>query len=111
MNELQAKKLERIKHYATRYELVATNKVSGQKLLVGYCAKGRNGLFKMVAKNGEDAVKYFGNGVDNIHFAKKAADGATMGDWVIKFSGRTQREAILGGELEWFADALGKVVA
>ena len=97
-------KLERIKNRTTKYELVAVNKTTGQKLLVGDTRKGRAGLFAMVQKNAADAVRIFGNGVDNIEFGTKVSDGATMGDWVIKFSGRTQREAIIAGELNFFAE-------
>lgn len=99
-------KLARIKNRTTKYELVATNKTTGQKVLVGYTQKGRPGLLNMLRKNAEEAVALLAGGVDRIDFAKKASDGATMGDWLINFSGRTQREAIIGGELVFFVDAL-----
>jgi hypothetical protein len=61
----------------------------------------------MVAHNGKDAVALLGGGVDNIYFEKKASDGAVMGDWSIKFSGRTKRQAVVEGELAFFIDVIG----
>lgn len=98
MTKLQ--RLEALKHYSSRYELVATHP-DGRKVLVGYTPRrGRSGLFDMLAKNGVAWVKFSGS--ENITFGKRVADGAISGKWSINFSGRTQREAICNGELPFF---------
>lgn len=96
--------LARIARYSTKYELAATNNTTGEKVLVGYTRKGRNGLFASITRHADAAVRFFG--CEAITFAKRAADGATMGEWSIKFSGRTQRDAIIEGELPFFLTLL-----
>lgn len=94
-------RLARLKNYRTRYELIATN-ADGRKVLVRYTSRvGRRGLYDALTQDAEQICQFFGT--DSIHFGKRAADGATMGEWTIKFSGRTQREAILCGELPFYA--------
>lgn len=93
--ELTAK-LARLKNFHTRYEIVATK--DGQKILAGYTARrGRRGLLGMLSMHAAAWTALTGDNA--IQFAKRTADGGTMGGWKINFSGRTQREAILGGEL------------
>lgn len=100
MTALQ-QRLKSLKYHATKYEIVATHK-DGRKVLVGYTPrKGRQGLWAMVAKNATAWIAFSGEG--SLTFAKRAADGATAGDWNINFSGRTQRDAIINGELPFFA--------
>jgi len=99
LSDAQIARLERLKHYSTRYELVAAHP-DGRKILVGYTRKGRDGLLSMMRKNGPAWVKF--SGCEDIHFAKRTAEGATSGDWKVNFSGRTQREAIMNGELPFF---------
>lgn len=102
-------KLIRIRNYGTRYELVASHP-DGRKVLVGYTPRrGRSGLFDMLAKNGEAWVKF--SGAENITFGKRVSDGAVSGEWSIKFSGRTQRDAICNGELPFFPRELEKATA
>ncbi len=85
----------------TRYEIVATNAKDGRKVLVGYTPrKGREGIFQMLAKNGEAWVKF--SGAEDITFGKRVSDGAVSGDWKLNFSGRTQRDARTEGELVFF---------
>jgi hypothetical protein len=43
-------------------------------------------------------------GTSDITFAKRAGDGATMGPWRIRWTGRTQREAANMGRLPWIGD-------
>jgi len=101
MNETQIARLNRLKRYSTRYELIATHP-DGRKVLVGYTRKGRDGMLSMMRKNGEAWVKF--SGCEDIHFARRVGDGATSGEWTINFSGRTQREAIMEGELPFFPE-------
>ena len=92
----QSEKLERIALYRTAYELIATD--GTQRVLVCYCeSKSRQTIFKVARKHGEKLVKLCSS--ETIHFAKRSSDGATIGAWTIRFSGRTQREAIMEGEL------------
>ncbi len=94
-------RLARLQNFATRYELVAAN--GSTQVLAGYTAqKSRNSIFKMIRQQGE-AWQAFAKS-DSFAFGKKASDGATLGAWTIRFSGRTQRDAYIGGELPWFAD-------
>lgn len=97
-----ANKLARLKNRATRYELAATN--GTHTVLAGYARKGRSGLLSMIRKNA-DAWTTFAQ-ADSIQFAKRAADGATLGKWTIRFTGRTQREAIIAAELTWFKELM-----
>lgn len=100
--ELTAK-LARLQNHHTRYEIVATN--GPDKILVGYSArKGRRGLLGMVRLHAEAWMSFTGD--NGLNFAKRAADGAMMGKWKINFSGRTQRDAILAGELPFILTQL-----
>jgi hypothetical protein len=83
---------------ATLYE-IAMSKGDTRYLLCYTNRRGRAALFDAVARDAaREAVKSL-TGTDQIHFARRSADGATMGEWRIQFTGRTQREAIGHGEL------------
>lgn len=43
-------------------------------------------------------------GDNGITWATRAADGGRMGAWTIRFTGRTQRDAIINGELPYIED-------
>jgi hypothetical protein len=91
-------KLARLKNYATRYELAMMR--GGDRLLVCYSSRrGRQGIFEAVRSR--VSAMTWRTGTDQIHFAQRAEDGATMGEWTIRFTGRTQREAYIGGALEY----------
>lgn len=84
----------------TLYELVAQN--GDQRFLIMYRSnRSRRMLLDSCRKHGERLVKL--TGVADITFAKRAGDGATMGAWRIRWTGRTQREAV-GSELPWIGD-------
>lgn len=87
------RKLESIKYYATRYEVVMTK--GGESLLVGYTSKhSRSGPLAMVRQQAEAFVKYTGAESVDAGKGKLTANG-----WTITFSGRTQRDAYCNGEL------------
>lgn len=91
--ELSAK-LERLKHYKTRYELVATSPTS-ERVLAGYTSRRNNrGIQSLVVMNAELWCKVTSD--DSITYGKKSA---TMGGWKFAFSGRTQRDSYIDGEL------------
>lgn len=91
--------------YATRYELVADNG-RGKVLLVGYChAKARMDLLKACQRCGESLVAAFGLTRDAmIRFEGKSGAwsaviaGHGMDAVTVRFTGRTEREAISSGE-------------
>jgi hypothetical protein len=85
--------------YPTRYEIVAEK--NGERVLVGYTARhSRPGLLAMARQNGQKLIDHFGIDENQLLvFVRKAAGWeADIGDLHIRFSGRTQREAI-GSEL------------
>lgn len=97
------RKLDRLKNYHTRYELVATS--GDRKVLLGYTTRNnRRGLWAVVTDESRVQAVIKLVGTESIHFAKRAADGATMGEWTIRFSGRTQRECYIEGELPYVTD-------
>lgn len=92
----QIQKLTRIQRYATRYELAMIK--GNERILIRYTAKKtRRSILKECYEFGEKIVAI--TGVDEIKFADTKTVGATSGEWEFKFTGRTQREAIIGGEL------------
>ena len=98
-------KLERIKRYATRYELIAER--GETRILILYTSqRSRPGLLVACRQRGPDVVALCcPSGEELITFGENWADGATIGEWRIRFSGRTQREAIIAGELPWIGAA------
>jgi hypothetical protein len=102
--ELSAK-LARIQNYRTRYEVTAKHP-DGREILIGYTSrKGRQGLCELVSARTEraTAIVYLCK-ADTYHTAKRAADGMTCGQWTIRFTGRTQRDAYMEGEREYVED-------
>lgn len=98
-------KLSRLKHYATRYELVASRGNGADRYLIAYTSRNnRRGLWAAVTEPTRAAKLVKLTGSPEITFAKRAGDGATMGEWRIAFSGRTQRECYLEGELPYVGD-------
>ena len=92
-------RLSRIQGRNTLYELVITD--GATTYLVGYARKSRPGLNRAIRRNAQIVNDHFG---PCIAYAPKAADGAAIlegmgetyesGIWRIKWSGRTEREAI-----------------
>ena len=105
MDAILEKRLARLKNYRTRYELVIDGPKG--KFLVFYISRrNRAGLLIGLRERAGDGS--LGIIVDPnlpLHFGKLARDGATLGEYRVYFSGRTQREAYLGGELVFLPDA------
>lgn len=97
-------KLERLHNYPTRYELIAEK--GDARILIGYTMhQSRHGLLSLCRQNGEKLVSFMGlDDKAEIVFLKPAKLGATMGGWSVKFSGRTQRDAISNGELAFIGN-------
>jgi hypothetical protein len=99
-------KLERLKNRSSAFELMAVNDEM-LKVLVGYTPqRSKIGMLKMIQKNGENWAPRL-TGIE-INFIKNGNKGPTarMGQFTVFFTGRTQREALLEGELPWFEDIL-----
>ena len=78
----------------TSYEL-AISHPDGRKFLVCFSdSKARAQLWKIVSKRAEKLVALAGT--DLFTFAKRAADGATLGEWTIAWTGRTKFEIVAG---------------
>lgn len=101
--EIQTK-LTRLQRYGTRYELVLTN--GNETMLLQYTSKkSMRGLVKSCQSRIE-ALRHF-MGPDFILMRVPKLMEAQGGGWTIRFSGRTQREAITHGELP-FAQVPGR---
>jgi hypothetical protein len=99
-NELTAK-LERLKNRRTAYELAAIR--GDERVLLAYsCGRGRRDILNSCRKRAEAVVRLLGNA--EITFGRTVADGATAGEWSIRFTGRTQRDAYVEGELPYVGD-------
>lgn len=98
MTESQTAKLEAIKNRATRYELVLER--GAERFRLCYTSrKNRRGMIDAIFRNGKELGAFSGS--QDVRFGHGAT--AQLGDWAVRFSGRTQREAIQAGELAWFA--------
>ncbi len=104
----KSEQLARLTNRATRYELALIN--GDTRILVMYShGRARHDLLKCCRTHGEAIVALAcPTGEELLTFAPKAADGAKIGPWSIRFTGRTQREAIIEGELPFIGD-VGRV--
>lgn len=89
------RKLARLKNYRTRYEVVFTN--GTEKFLLLYTAMNSYRGLHAACRQRYDALLHITGGV--APYAAKSADQFSGTEWRAIFSGRTQREAIMGGEL------------
>ena len=99
----KGEKLESLRNRPTKYELIAVSP-ENQPVLAGYCSHGKNNILSMLRKNGEQWASRI-KADDMVTFAKDGRS-AQLGQWKVYFSGRTQREAIILGELPWFVNAI-----
>lgn len=99
MTSAQVSRLERLRYHSTLYELAFDGNI-----LVGYCKYGKRSILNMVQRNGQDWADRFGQ--DARIDLDRNGRGATLEGHRISFTGRTEREAICGGELPWFKDAI-----
>ena len=101
-------RLARLYNRATCYELAAIN--VERRVLIAYCGRrSRSGLLAACRNRGALVIALTGS--ENIEFGKRASDGATMGPWQIRFTGRTERDAIMEGELEYIGSVAQPVIA
>jgi hypothetical protein len=105
-------RLARLYNRRTAYELVAIR--DDRRILIAYSqGRSRHSILAACRNRGQQVIDALGiSASDLLMFAKRASDGCTIGPWSIRFSGRTEREAILTGELEYVGDlAKAKVAA
>ena len=93
----QTRRLEEIKNLYTRYEVVLARQ-TGEKVLVGYTGrKSRKGLLNALRRHPDAVIELVGG--ENVATFTKEGLSFSSG-WTAKFSGRTERDAILQGEIE-----------
>jgi len=86
-------RLQALSNRSTLYEIIIER--DQERYLVQYASKSRNAILRGLRKHGEAIAARFGG---TVTFAKCARDGAYVGDWHVRDSGRTEREAIIAGE-------------
>lgn len=103
----QAKKIEKlaaIQGQSTYYEIAIVR--GDERYLFCYSAPtGRHALISCVVDNRkrcELLVRFAG--VDDFTITRGKNAKMTVGDWSIEWTGRTQRQAISHGELEFFGN-------
>jgi hypothetical protein len=98
----KTEKLEALRHYATRYE-VALSFADGRKMLVCYTPrKNKTGLLNVIQDRGKAVLAQMPDLSDDARLTYAAETGFSLGNGCrIHFTGRTQRDAICGNELEF----------
>ena len=88
----------------TRYEITARHP-DGRTYLVGYTPrKSRPGLLVAMRKFGAEIIDKLAVAEDDeITWATAPTPRAFTGDWIIAFTGRTQRDARMEGEHPFIA--------
>ena len=85
----------------TLYELIIEN--GDQRILLSYTDRQTRRMLYTILCQHRDRLRTL-TGVIDVAFAKRASDGATIGEWRVRWSGRTQREAYTTGRLQWIGD-------
>ena len=92
--------LARLHNRLTSYEIVAVH-ADGRRVLIGYSVgKSKNGIYRMMTKNGPLNGARLGL-ADDARMSGLPASKVQVGPWVVAYTGRTQRDAIIEGELPW----------
>jgi hypothetical protein len=105
LSELQSAKLAKLHSYGTRYEVEVEHPNGARKLVAYTPRRTGTGLVSAVTAHGERIVSFLGIGdTASMSWKGKGRDAMGVdGGGVIRFSGRTQREAIIEGELPFIA--------
>ena len=106
LTDQQQRQLERIKHYATRYEVRLTLP-DGRAMLVCYTPrKNKAGLLDAIQSRGKAILAHMPEMPDDSRLTYDKAQGFALGNGAsVAFSGRTQRDCILTGALPYIGDA------
>lgn len=96
-------KLQRIHGYTTRYELAAVK--GDRRILIGYIVRrSQQGMRDACRKYGPQLVDVCQVSGNQILIYNRFTRLIKLGDWAIKLTGRTQRAAIIDGELPFIVD-------
>lgn len=114
----QTRKLISMKNRATLYELAAIK--GNRQILIAYShSRSRMGLLAAVRKRGPEVIMALElTDTDLLEFSKPVRDfsilatrnNARIGEWAVGFTGRTQHDAIVQGELEYVGDVAAGMV-
>lgn len=98
--------LARLRHYATRYEVVAEHTTDRRRVLICYTSShSQRGMRRAITDNGHRVIDGLGLSQDAALYPNTPASaGFRLESWHVAFSGRTQREAIIAGELPFVGD-------
>jgi hypothetical protein len=94
--EIEAK-LERLKNYHTRYEVIMER--GTERVLVVYMHNQSYRRLREAVVEKINPIQTFAGASVYEEAMGRGKRSLAAGDWRIRFSGRTQREAILQGEL------------
>lgn len=104
LTQSQINRLTLLQRHATKYEAVV--EADGLRSLLGYAHRSRSKLLILMRRHGQRLIDTLGIGeTDTIEWLRPAALGAVCKDIAgrpyaqIRFSGRTERQAIMSGEL------------
>lgn len=102
----QMAKLARMRDCSTLYEAVIV-RPDGAKCLLAYCGQhSKRGLQMALQTRGEHAVRFLGVAPDaRVTVERGSQDLRITGGGIVRFSGRTKRDAIMEGELAYVGDA------
>ena len=97
--ELQSK-LARLTNRHTRYEVVALHPTDYRSMLIGYTSRhSLRGLIDMLSHNAASFFKLVGETTCR----RENGQLICANGWIVRFTGRTQREAYLNGERPFVA--------
>jgi hypothetical protein len=101
LTERQIRRLESIKNYHTQYEVLLIGP-DGQNILIGYTSRHtRKGLLDLLRRHPDAVINLVGGDAKTTYGRKMLSFSS---GWTAKFSGRTERDAILYGEMPFIGD-------
>ena len=105
LTDQQQRQLERIKYYATRYEVRLTLP-DGRAMLVCYTErKSKAGLYSCLQNRGKAILALMPEMPEDSRLTYNKAQGFALGNGAsVAFSGRTQRDAIMSGALPYIGN-------
>ena len=96
----QVAKLTRLQNHATRYEAVVERHDGTKRLLAYSGRKSRQGLLAAIRQRGQAVLAFLALSETDQMTWEKGAFALGTGN-AIRWSGRTQRDAIMEGELPY----------
>lgn len=99
MTRTQEYKLARLKGRATLYEATITNSQTGRAWLLAYMPRTMAAIRRAIWRWSGEIQTFTGA---DVMTDLEDGSGIQLAGFVVRFSGRTQREAIMAGELDWW---------